>query len=347
MMTRRLCSSARAAQAGRTLIELVIAMAIGMVIVIGVSALYLSSSGISRTANQISTAEQAGQLAMLMIGDAIKLAGYGEVIGSDFEARDQTLFDGAHVRGCTGQRFVDPIPAYTYVVGTYTPVPAPDLTCAGAVAGDALFVRFQAEPAIAVMTPADADRISVRDCLAQRVDARQLQTIDPTLIGRPGSGFTRRMVVNVFQFDPVNNTLDCRGNGAAAFQTILNDVDDFRVFYRFDDAGFAIGAAGFTNAAPFGASIRDAAFINGLAGGPVDPWNYVVAAIVCLTVRTSEIGVSTSGNTATATTRCPATAAEAETGLVLTSNTTDGRVRRTFAHIFTLRSRATASPSLS
>ncbi len=52
----------RASQAGRTLIELVIAMAIGLVIVIGVSSLYLSSSGISRTANQISTAEQAGQL---------------------------------------------------------------------------------------------------------------------------------------------------------------------------------------------------------------------------------------------------------------------------------------------
>ena len=74
----------RASQAGRTLIELLIAMAIGLVIVIGVSALYLSSSGISRTANQISTAEQAGQLALLLIGDSMKRAAYGEIIGSDY-----------------------------------------------------------------------------------------------------------------------------------------------------------------------------------------------------------------------------------------------------------------------
>ncbi len=336
---------ASTAQAGRTLIELVIAIAIGLVIVMGVSALYFSSSGISRTANQISTAEQGGQLALLMIGDSLKLAGYGEIVGSDFEARDQTLFDGAHVRGCTGRRFVDPIPAYTYVAGTYTPVPAPDLSCGGAaVAGDALFVRFQAEPILAVMTPAESDRISIRDCLAQRVDARQLQAIDPAQLGRPGSGRTRRMIVNVFQLDPVNNTLDCRGNGAAAFQTILNDVEEFRVFYRFDDAAFAAGAAGFTNAAPLGGSVRDAAFINGLAG-VVDPWNYVVAVNVCLTVRTTEMGHSTTGG-AVPTSRCPATAAEAETGLALTAARTDGRLRRTFSHIFTLRSRATASPSL-
>ncbi len=40
----------RRAQAGRTLIELIIAMAIGMVILVGVGALYLSSSGVSRVA---------------------------------------------------------------------------------------------------------------------------------------------------------------------------------------------------------------------------------------------------------------------------------------------------------
>ena len=83
----------RAAQAGRTLIELLIAMTIGLVIVIGVSALYLSSSGLSRTANEISTVEQAAQLALLIIGDSLKMAAYGEIIGSDFAGQGQTLMD--------------------------------------------------------------------------------------------------------------------------------------------------------------------------------------------------------------------------------------------------------------
>src|SRR5678815_223287 len=97
--------ASRALQAGRTLIELLIAMAIGLVIVIGVSSLYLSSSGISRTSNQISTVEQGGQLALLLIGDSMKRAAYGEIIGSDYASQGQTLMDGVHLAGCTGTTF--------------------------------------------------------------------------------------------------------------------------------------------------------------------------------------------------------------------------------------------------
>jgi len=326
-------------QRGRTLIELVIAMAIGLVIVIGVGSLYISSSGISRTANQVAHVEQAGQLAMLMIGESLKLAGYGEFIGTDFAAQGQTLFDGAHIRGCTGSRFVDPFPAPVLPPNAPTP---PDLSCAGAVAQDALYVRFQARPVIAPMTAAEADRITVWDCLAQS-NVNQDETIDPSSL-RAGSGTTRRMVSNVYQFDPVNGSLDCRGRGGAAFGTLLTDVDQFRVFYRFDDAAHAAGASGVTNAAPLGGSVRDATFINGLAG-TVDPWNYVVAVMVCLRVRTNEVGVG-SAPTNNETPRCPTTAAEAETGVALVGTTTDGRLRRTFSHVFTVRSRATASPSL-
>jgi len=104
------------------------------------------------------------------------------------------------------------------------------------------------------------------------------------------------------------------------------------------------GASGVTNAVPFGGSIRDATYINGLVGA-VDPWNYVVAVVVCITVQTDEMGV---GATATnnAAPRCPATAAEAETGSNLVMTTTDGRIRRTFSQVFTVRARATPTPSI-
>ena len=116
------------------------------------------------------------------------------------------------------------------------------------------------------------------------------------------------------------------------------------MFYRFDDVAYAAGSSGVTNAVPFGGSIRDAAAINALAGA-IDPWNYVVAALVCLTVQTDEIGVGTTTINAAAP-RCPNTAAEAETGLGLVTTTTDGRIRRTFSQVFTLRNRATPSPSI-
>jgi prepilin-type N-terminal cleavage/methylation domain-containing protein len=331
--------SRRAFQAGRTLIELLIAMAIGLVIVIGVSALYLSSSGISRTANQISTAEQAGQLALLLIGDSMKRAAYGEIIGSDYAAQGQTLMDGVHLAGCTGTTFTDPFPAYVLPPAAQTP---PDLSCTVASGGDSIYVRYQAAPVIAQMLPADAAGISMRDCGASLLNQNQVLSSQQL---RAGAGLERPMVTNVFRRDPANNTLDCAGYGnTGTFLTLLQNVVEFRVFYRFDDAAYAAGSSGVTNAVPFGGSIRDAAAINALAGA-IDPWNYVVAAMVCLTIQTDEVGSGTSATNFTAP-RCPASALEAGTGLGLVTTTTDGRIRRTFSQVFTLRNRATPSPSI-
>ena len=100
-----------------------------------------------------------------------------------------------------------------------------------------------------------------------------------------------------------------------------------------------------SNAAPFGGSIRDAAYIKTLEGGVIDPWNYVVAILVCLTITTDEQGTgATTVNTRAS--RCPNDAGEAETGLDLFTSTSDGRIRRTFSQVFTVRARATPSPSL-
>lgn len=333
--------NSRVVQTGRTLIELLIAMTIGLVIVIGVSALYLSSSGLSRTSNQISTVEQAGQLALLVLGDSLKLAAYGEIIGSDFAAQGQTLMDGIHLRGCTNAQFTTPFPAYVAPPGN---TPPPNLNCAVASGGDALYVRYQAAPVISAVEPADLTRISMNDCGASNLNQNEVLASAQM---RAGVGLVRPIVTNVFQLDSINNTLDCAGYGAAAFQPLLQNVVEFKLFYRFDDAAFAGGASGVTNAVPFTGSIRDAAFLNGLLGGPVDPWNYVVAVIACITMQTDEGGVSTSPTNATAS-RCPTTAAEAESGLNLTVlvPTTDGRIRRTFSQVFTVRARATPTPSI-
>lgn len=321
---------------GRTLIELVIAMAIGLVVVIAVSSLFLASTQAARVARQVSSIEQAGQLTLLMIGDLLKPAGYGEIVGSDFTGDGQTLMDGVHLRGCTGRQFNAPFPAYA---APPAPPNLPDLACTGSIAGDTLFVRYQAGPAAAGMLPTEAGRITMRDCLSQSANQNEVFSTP----ARAGSGRTRPMAFSVLRFDAANRTLDCRGNGGLTYQALARDVVEFRVFYRFDDAAYGAAGSGITHAVPTGASVRDAAFINGLAG-PGDPWNYVVAVIVCLSIQTSESG------TASATTsdapRCPDHQAEAETGVALTTAVADGRIRRSFTGVFTMRSRAAASPSI-
>ncbi len=334
--------TARIVQRGRTLIELLIAMAIGLVIVVGVSSLYLSSSGMSRTANQISTAEQAAQLALLMIGDSLKLAAYGEIIGSDFAAQGQTLMDGVHLRGCSDGRFVDPFPPYLDTPTPGTP-PPPDLTCTAGPVGDALYIRYQAAPSgfLQQLEANDVTRNSLLDCGAYNANQRQILS---SVQMRAGVGLERRVVTNVFQFDPVAGTLDCSGYNGAGFAPLINNVVEFKVFYRFDDVAHAAGASGVTNAVPFGGSIRDAAYVNGLAGA-VDPWNYVVAVMVCVTLKTDQGGVSTAPTNPSAS-RCPVTSAEAENVAVLTKTVTDGSIHRTFSQVFTVRARATPTPSI-
>lgn len=323
-----------AGAAGRTLIELIIAMAIGMVILIGVGALYLSSSGVSRVANQAGSAEDTGRIVMTMIGEGIKAGGYGEIVGSDYSARGQTLFDGPVVRGCTGSRFTDAFNAA-----------APNYTCTGAAPGDQVLFRLQGQYAVVTMDAAERTALTLPDCLGAS-NNNQDELFNPAT-ARAGAGTTRRMVQSAFSLDAGGTVLRCEGNGNPGVPTpIVNDMIDFRVFYRFDDGGFALAAGNATNYSPVGGSVRDATWINTAAGAsPTDPWNYVVGVIVCVTVASREQGTALQAVNAAAP-RCPRTAAEAAAGVPQTEASADGRIRRTFIETFTVRSQATGAPSI-
>lgn len=310
------------------MIELIIAMAIGMIILIGVGSLYLSSSGVSRLASSAGTAEDSGRLVMFMIGDGVKTAGYAEVVGAGFGRGGETFFEGPAIRGCSGSRMVDP----------FNPV-APNYTCAGAAPGDQVFVRFQSRHRAALMSNAERDAARLRDCLGS--DLNQ----DVLLASGPGMNTTIQMVQNSFAMNPAGTALMCEGisNVGTPAQFVPNVVD-FRVFYRFDDAGWTMASGLQTNLVPTGGSIRDAAWINATAAAsPADPWQYVFAAIVCMTVATGERGVATATNV----TRCPATTAEAVAGTPVTQVSTTGQLRRTFMEVFTIKARATHSPAMS
>ncbi len=160
---------------------------------------------------------------------------------------------------------------------------------------------------------------------------------------RPGVGTQRRLVENVFALNAAGNSLQCVGNSNPGVpEAIVTDVIDFTVFYRFDDRGYALSLAGVqTNYSPTGGSVLSATSVNALAG---EPWNHVVAAIVCITVASRELG--TSINSTGAVTRCPRTQAEAVAGTPLTEVSADGRIRRTFSEVLTVRSLATGTPAM-
>jgi len=316
-------------QAGRTLIELMISMAIGLAITAAVSGAYLSTASTARVAGEMAGVADTGQIAMLMIGDSIRQAGYGEIVGSDvsFGAanidayRSQTLFgDGAHIAGCSGARFTDDT------------VNAPACAAPSDVNFDSLMVRFQGDTAVA---PAQG---RIDDCLGTQVPLEALPANHLGLLRTP----SRPMVQNVYF--GTSNGLSCRGNGrattAAVFgvaQQLVSNVEQFKVFYGFDDIRYAnpdtTGGASMR-------SIRDADYLNAKPGA----WDYVVTVHVCMVIRSDpDAGGGINMRAAYQYTSCPMSAAQAS-GAMPVKQAQDSAVRRTYNQVFTVRSRSTANP---
>lgn len=324
--------AARRGQAGRTLVELMISIAIGLAITAAVATAYLSTSQTARVASELGGMSDTGQIALWMIGDPVRQAGYGEIVGSDLALgpgdvgayRSQTMFaQGAHLAGCAGAPFVDE----TVVNPVCAGVGDPNF--------DSLMVRFQGD---AVVPPAQGQ---IDDCLGAQVPVEALPATHAGL----GRAPSRPIIQNAYF--GLNGALMCRGNGrpgaAAAIppaQQIAANVEQFKVFYGFDDTRHANPAA---TAGASARSIRDATFINGLPPATA-PWDFVVSVHVCMVLRSAPD--SSGGLTQAASTtysRCPRTPAEAEAGLP-TETVTDRVLRRTYAQVFTVRSRSTANP---
>jgi type IV pilus assembly protein PilW len=305
-------------QDGVTLVELLVAMALSLGIIASVLTLLSASMQTSRVAQNLGAAHNGAQIALGVIGESLQLAGFGEIAGSDFVRVGQTLHTGPHLRGCTTTNFIDGVGA------------TPNLACATAVApGDALFVCYQGDSVLA------ASQGVLRDCTRQA----------PVVVTQPGVGVGANrpvpLVRNAYFLD--GERLVCGGNGRAA-ELLAANVVEFRVFYGVDGAGLNAAATAATNLAPMPSRFVTAATLNALAGTlAVDPWDFVVSAMVCMTVRAQEAGTQT----VAAAERCPASDAEAAGGTALVGTPrADGAVTRTFVEIFNVRSRAAATASI-
>jgi hypothetical protein len=322
----------RALQSGRTIVELMIAITIALGVVAGMAGAYVGASRTAKVAGQLAGIADSGQLAMMLIGDAIRQSGYGEIVGSDFVLgsgdvgayRSQTLFgDGPNLAGCSGAPFADDT----------APAPA----CGAAVNPnfDALMVRFQGD---AMIPPPQGP---ITDCLGVVAPP---QPLPADHVGTSRSA-DRPLVQNAYF--GANGGLWCRGNGRgavgdafAAAQQLVANVEQFKVYYGFDDVRFANPGAA---AAPTMRSLRDAAFLNAL---PADaqPWDYVVSVHVCMRVRSGETDGTALAVTASNTVvRCPMNAVEAA-GPPQTEVAGDRALRRTYSQVFTVRARSTANP---
>jgi prepilin-type N-terminal cleavage/methylation domain-containing protein len=332
-------------QQGRTLIELMVVVAISLIITTAVAIIFLSVNRTSRYSGELSGIDDSGRIAMYFLGNAIRQAGYAEIVTRDVtigsigaNSRANTLMDNSlHLAGCRNRNFADT------QIGEDAPVCPPT---AGA-AFDSLMVSYQGTNVVA------PEQTDITDCLGNEAVDRALTA---THKGRDvvPDGVNRPMVQNfyfVVTGEDGVNTLMCRAGNAAA-QALIPNIVQFRVYYGFDNARFASPDNPPAANTPSGnlhflpSSVQtyvDATFLNDQTDRTV-AWDHVVSVYVCIVIRSTPGSRELTTGVSTQFAGCPAEANVVGAALPLLDNP-DGGVYRTYTQIFTIRSRATPNPS--
>lgn len=198
---------------GRTLVELMISMTIGLIIMLAVSTLYVTNTQTYRVTDDKALLEEDGRLALATIAFNLRMAGYGQ------------LTDASPLRNAGGgvTNFTNAGQALQGCTGGFTAPLAIPMTCTGSAANpDSFLVRY-------VIDSDNANQSAglPTDCLGQTV---------------AGGIVENRFYV---QLNPTTNRreLFCAGNGgtvngAANFafpgQPIADNVVDMKVTYGYD-----------------------------------------------------------------------------------------------------------------
>ena len=153
---------------------------------------------------------------------------------------------------------------------------------------------------------------------------------------------TLPLVRNVYYLN--NGALVCEGSGNLNQpQTLLDNVEEFKVFYGFDETGYQFNTD--ENYRPTASKFHTAAEISDLdpdARGN-SPWRFVVSVYICVVIRSSETGTAAG---ATTTYRpCPRTESEIRTGTAAISIPADGAQRRRYAQTLALRTFGAPMPN--
>jgi type IV pilus assembly protein PilW len=259
--------------AGRTLIEVLVAIAIGLMLTVGILSIYGANRQTYRASTDLQRIQSAGQLALDRLAYQIRMAGYGQLIGDFVSVSNPSSFIGNPVWACAG--------------GFSNPAEVSDTpACAGGTTQpDALQIRYQVEGG------ATAGSGENRDCLGFEVpDVAGLRTAQNRFFIASSGGVP---------------TLMCKGNGPTPAPLIPN-VEDMQVRLRIGDpftrAERVVDPDGFTD------------------------WGRVIGVELCVQVRSEETGLVERGPQAGISCRGGAFP-------------NDGRLRRTFTQVVTLRNR--------
>lgn len=266
-------------QRGMSLVELMVALTIGLFLIGAVGIIYVNTATTSRSSTQETQMNEDAALALELLQQQIRLAGFSSVDNTGARS-----FPGQAVRGCDGG-FTDNAASFA------------TLTCnAGGAGPDAFSVRYEASTLNSQRTGAGLPGNCAHEGLAQW-DA----TTEGSASNNIALADNRYYVANDADGTP---SLFCQGRTGAGFGTataLIPNIEDMQVQYAVtalpanaDDpihhqvAGYANAniASAATSAAPAYPALGSLVVPPTLPAG-VDNWSRVAALRICLVARTA------------------------------------------------------------
>lgn len=318
-MNRRHSSAAHRTARGRTLVELLIAITIGIVVLGALTVVYLSTGLSGRQSNAVARMNEDAATALSFIVPQLRMAGFSlprrtvpsisAMVDGVKKSLPDRYFVGAGIRACD------------HGFASTTAATFADLSCSTAASGPAAFaLRFEsADPASATETQRELLPLSV-DCLGAPVQAAKYTAgvLDGTLYPLVESRFWAAPNSSSGTSD-----LSCAGNGgdpAAVFrsQPLVQYVEDMRL--RF-------GVAKDGQSADVVKYLDTAAEVDALGGSTDENWSRVVTVKLCLLMRSADPAPADAGSKYIDCNGDPA-------------QSNDGVIRRAYLQTIALRNRS-------
>ena len=247
------------AQSGFSLVELLIAMAIGLVMLGAILSIYMGTTVAGRQSDTVSRMGEDATIALETMARHIRMAGYSTPIlmaarnsatvdGQMAQIADSN-FSGAGIKGCDG--------GFSRTTVTWD-----SLSCTNSsTQPDDIAVRYEGDRFNTEAAGGD----SASDCLSQGVTQNANSAANASL---------QYALVESRFFVNTNKELSCAGNGQANFtsQPLVTGVEFMRVRYGLASDSTENQAIRFARANE----------INTLAGSDAQKWGRVVAVRICI-----------------------------------------------------------------
>jgi type IV pilus assembly protein PilW len=262
---------------GRSLIEVMIALALGLVILIAISSLFLTNRQTYRSTDDKARINEEGYLALSLISSNVRMAGFGNLLNPTARVTDPVtkLPSAVTITNFTNAAGVAPIVLQGCANG-FVNTGAATVACTAGTGADAILVRY-----VVSADNANVSGAAPTDCLGAAI------TITPATVStslKPAAPAYYAVENRFFVQNSANGIpeLYCRGNGGTVpgaalvnpAQPLAENVELINITYGVSTT---LGSQSVERYYP---------------ANTVPDWNNVISARICLVVRSANDGIT-------------------------------------------------------